>query len=93
MPDANTLTIGVMTSPAQHEQKTISKRTKAALEAAKAPGATLGDLRAGAPNISLNHAGGSAAKAAKARAQAELLGQEIEPLRRAGMPRARLPRS
>ena len=35
MPDANTLTIGVMASLAQHERQMISKRTKAALEAAR----------------------------------------------------------
>ena len=41
MPDANTLTIGVMASLAQHEREMISKRTKAALEAAKARGTRL----------------------------------------------------
>jgi DNA invertase Pin-like site-specific DNA recombinase len=41
MPDANTLTIGVMASLAQHEREMISKRTKAALEAARARGTKL----------------------------------------------------
>jgi DNA invertase Pin-like site-specific DNA recombinase len=47
MPDANTLTIGVMASLAQHEREVISKRTKAALEAARARGTKLGGTRAG----------------------------------------------
>jgi DNA invertase Pin-like site-specific DNA recombinase len=85
MPDANTLTIGVMASLAQHERETISKRTKAALEAARARGKKLGGLRVGAPDISLQHAVGNAAKATKANAQAELLRGEIEPLRRTGL--------
>ena len=37
MPDANTLTIGVMASLAQHEREMISKRTTAALEAPALP--------------------------------------------------------
>jgi DNA invertase Pin-like site-specific DNA recombinase len=85
MPDANTLTIGVMASLAQHEREMISKRTKAALEAAKARGTKLGGIRLGAPDISLHHASGNAARSAKARARAELLRDEIEPLRRAGL--------
>ena len=85
MPDTNTLTIGVMASLAQHEREMISKRTKAALEAAKARGAKLGGLRQGAPHISEHHAAGNAARSAKATTHAELLREEIEPLRRAGM--------
>ena len=85
MPDANTLTIGVMASLAQHEREMISKRTKAALEAAKARGTKLGGIRAGAPDIWLQHAMGNAAKTSKAKARAELLREEIEPLRRDGM--------
>jgi len=85
MPDANTLTIGVMASLAQHEREMISKRTKQALEAAKARGTKLGGLRPGAPDISLHHGMGNAAKSAKAQAQAELLRDDIEPLRRAGL--------
>jgi DNA invertase Pin-like site-specific DNA recombinase len=84
MPDANTLTIGVMASLAQHEREMISKRTTAALEAARVRGTKLGGVRAGAPNISLHNAAGNAAKADKARMRAELLREEIEPLRRSG---------
>jgi DNA invertase Pin-like site-specific DNA recombinase len=42
MPDANTLTIGVFASMAQHEAELISQRTKAALQAKKLQGHILG---------------------------------------------------
>jgi DNA invertase Pin-like site-specific DNA recombinase len=42
MPDANTLTIGIFATLAQHERELISSRTKAALRAKLAQGATLG---------------------------------------------------
>ena len=42
MPDANTLTVGLFAVLAQHERETISRRTKDALQAKKARGATLG---------------------------------------------------
>ncbi|GAB3334857.1 recombinase family protein [Larkinella ripae] len=42
MPDANTLTIGIFATLAQHERELISGRTKAALAAKIAQGATLG---------------------------------------------------
>ena len=42
MPDANTLTVGLFAVLAQHERETISRRTKDALTAKKARGATLG---------------------------------------------------
>jgi DNA invertase Pin-like site-specific DNA recombinase len=42
MPDANTLTIGIFANLAQHERELISSRTKAALEAKKKQGHTLG---------------------------------------------------
>jgi DNA invertase Pin-like site-specific DNA recombinase len=58
MPDANELTIGVLAAVAQHEREAISARTTAALAAAKARGARLGN-----PNL----AAGSAATAAVAR--------------------------
>lgn len=43
MPDANTLTIGIFATLAQHERELISSRTKAALDAKKAQGAKLGN--------------------------------------------------
>jgi len=42
LPDANTLTIGIFASLAQHEREIISKRTKDALQAKKAKGFKLG---------------------------------------------------
>lgn len=42
MPEANELTVGIMALVAQEERKMISKRTKEALQAAKARGVTLG---------------------------------------------------
>ncbi len=42
MPDANTLTIGIFATLAQHERELISSRTKAALQAKIAQGAQLG---------------------------------------------------
>ncbi len=43
MPEANTLTIGVMATMAQHERELISERTKRAMAQLKKRGATLGN--------------------------------------------------
>lgn len=42
MPDANTLTVGIFATLAQHERELISSRTKAALQAKRDQGAQLG---------------------------------------------------
>ncbi len=42
LPDANTLTLGIMASMAQHEREIISERTKAGLQEAKRRGKRLG---------------------------------------------------
>jgi DNA invertase Pin-like site-specific DNA recombinase len=51
LPEANTMTVGVMAVVAQHEREAISHRTKAALAAARARGTALGGFRERAPNI------------------------------------------
>jgi DNA invertase Pin-like site-specific DNA recombinase len=51
LPEANTMTVGVMAVVAQHEREAISARTKAALAAAKARGTKLGGRRKGASEI------------------------------------------
>lgn len=68
LPEANTMTVGVMAVVAQHEREAISARTKAALAAAKRRGVKLGGLRVGAGNIRQYQAAGvAAAKAASHR--------------------------
>jgi len=62
IPDANTLTVGVFATMAQHEREIISKRTKAALAAKKAQGFKLGTNNL----TNEGRAKGSAAIAAKA---------------------------
>lgn len=50
MPDANELTVGVMALIAQHEREAIAKRTREALQAARARGRVLGNPKeAGGP--------------------------------------------
>jgi DNA invertase Pin-like site-specific DNA recombinase len=56
IPDANTLTLGVMIAMAQHERELISSRTKAALAARRARGLHLGTPR----DLSAYQAAGSA---------------------------------
>jgi DNA invertase Pin-like site-specific DNA recombinase len=52
LPEANTMTVGVMAVVAQYEREMISARTKAALAAAKARGTKLGGYRENAARIS-----------------------------------------
>lgn len=51
LPEANTLTIGIFATMAQHEREVISKRTKEALAAKKARGGTLGNAKAFTPEV------------------------------------------
>jgi DNA invertase Pin-like site-specific DNA recombinase len=63
MPDANELTVGIMALVAQQERQAISKRTKDALQAAKARGQKLGNPN-GADALRRAAKGNSAALAA-----------------------------
>lgn len=65
MPDANTLTIGIFATLAQHERELISGRTRAALRAKVAQGAKLGKPENLTPAA---QAKGVAANVARARA-------------------------
>ena len=71
LPEANTMTVGVMAVVAQHEREAISQRTGAAFAAAKARGKELGGLRAGAPDIRKHQRAG--VKAAQAKAHERLM--------------------
>lgn len=86
MPDANELTVGIMALVAQQERQAISKRTKEALQAAKARGQKLGNpngaaalRRAGRGNEAATRAASTAAKA-----RSTLLGPILHELREAG---------
>ena len=67
LPDANTLTLGVMSAMAQHEREIISERTKAGLAAAKARGVRIGNPRLD-EHRNRDMRAATAARSAKARA-------------------------
>jgi DNA invertase Pin-like site-specific DNA recombinase len=73
LPEANTMTVGIMALVAQHEREAISARTKAALAASKARGRKLGGYRPAAADISRFQDQGVKAARAKADARAEEL--------------------
>ena len=83
MPSANRLTVGIMALVADEERRMISARTKAALAAARARGTILGGYRAGAKVV--DHAAGTAAVQARAKAFAAQVGPTVEALRQAGL--------
>lgn len=84
LPDANTLTLGVMIAMAQHEREMISARTKAALAARKARGLTLGTPR----DLSAFQVEGSRkgreTSQTRARSRAQDIGPAIEEARASG---------
>lgn len=75
IPDANTLTLGVMVAMAQHEREVISKRTRDALAARRARGLPLGTPR----DLSAHQSRASALGIATNRAEARNWAREIEP--------------
>jgi DNA invertase Pin-like site-specific DNA recombinase len=84
IPEANTLTLGVMAVLAQHEREIISARTRAALAARRARGLPLGtprDLSAYAARAS---ALARAVNTEKARTRAALVAPAIKSARSAG---------
>lgn len=70
MPDANELTVGVMALIAQHEREAIAKRTKEALQAAKARGKVLGNPNGAAALRRAGKGNGAGVRAAVAIADA-----------------------
>jgi DNA invertase Pin-like site-specific DNA recombinase len=84
IPEANTLTLGVMAVLAQHEREIISIRTRAALAARRARGLHLGNPR----DMSAYSAAASAlarvANTEKARSRADLVAPAIKAARMAG---------
>lgn len=78
MPDANELTVGIMALVAQQEREAISKRTKEALQAAKARGQKLGNPNGAA---ALNRAlRGNIDAVAAVKCQADLHAQRLRPV-------------
>jgi DNA invertase Pin-like site-specific DNA recombinase len=84
IPDANTLTLGVIIAMAQHERERISERTKDALAARKARGLRLGTPRDMTPHAARGSALGSAVLHAQALARAQDISPAIEAARAQG---------
>jgi DNA invertase Pin-like site-specific DNA recombinase len=85
LPEANTMTVGVMAVVAQHEREAISARTKAALAAAKRRGVVLGGFRTGAANIRQYQAAGVAAAKAVADARLQDVADDLRALSAEGL--------
>ena len=71
-PNANKLTVGILAIVAQNEAEAISQRTRAALQAAKARGVTLGGFHGYVPSAA-DRKKASQARTEASRAKAELL--------------------
>lgn len=70
MPEANALTVGIMSVIAQAESQMISERTKAAMQAAKARGQTFGNPHGAAPLRRAGKGNGATCVAQRDRANA-----------------------
>ena len=78
MPDANELTVGIMALVAEQERKAISRRTREALQAAKARGQRLGNPNGAA---ALRRAGkGNTAGVKAAVASADAHARDLQPV-------------
>jgi DNA invertase Pin-like site-specific DNA recombinase len=84
LPDANTMTIGVLAAVAPHEREAISARTKAALAAAKVRGVRLGNPRLAPGSIRTARIAREGLQA-KASAFAEELRDAIEEAQKDGL--------
>ncbi|WP_341896945.1 recombinase family protein [Sphingobium sp. YR657] len=76
-PEANRLTIHILSAVAEHEARMISDRTKAALKAAKARGVVLGGDRGNLPGVA---ARGAQASAMVRSRQADERARDVAPL-------------
>jgi DNA invertase Pin-like site-specific DNA recombinase len=85
LPEANTMTVGVMAVVAQHEREAISLRTVEALAAARARGTKLGGRRNGAADIAEYQGAGVEANQARADAIAAERRETIEAMQRDGL--------
>jgi DNA invertase Pin-like site-specific DNA recombinase len=83
MPNANTLTVGIMAMVAQEERRMISERTKAALAAARRRGVQLGGDR-GVVMTAKTRKAGQEANRARAAARAADIAPVIADLQAAG---------
>lgn len=79
MPHAGTLEFGIRAVVAQHEREEISRRTKAALQAAKARG-----IKLGCPTPEIGSAAGIAVIQARASSYAARLAPIVADIKRAG---------